>query len=224
MNTLRIGALLLFALPAFAQSITTQPQSLTVQVGQTAAFTVIVSGGPCRSDWILSGPPGSQYGATASTITFSIPNVTMAMNGLTLYAELYGCTGGSANLNTQTVTLTVVQAGVTVNLQIAYDDGTIPAMSMVLNQVVTNSDGTTTSTPVLSLTPDPTTGTATGNFIPVKTVIYQAVLFLAGVPAFTQNFDPNVMLTVQPKLAAVNVNAVFFKADGTIKTSSFSTQ
>jgi hypothetical protein len=89
-----------------APAITTQPASQIVTVGQTATFTVVVSNGPCRSYWYING--AGSYGAFASTISYTIPNTTLAMNGWTVAVNLYACGSAGTNLgNSQTATLTV---------------------------------------------------------------------------------------------------------------------
>ena len=88
--------------PAFA----TQPANQTVTVGQTATFTVVVSNGPCRSFWSINGV--GSYGAVASTISYTIPNVTLAMNGWKISVNLYACGSTGVSLgNSQTAILTV---------------------------------------------------------------------------------------------------------------------
>jgi hypothetical protein len=90
---------------SYGQSITVQPASQTVAVGAMATFTITVSGGPCRIQWVIGGV--GSYGAMGSTFSYSIMNVTAAMNGETVFANIYGCTGGTANLVTNTAMLTV---------------------------------------------------------------------------------------------------------------------
>jgi hypothetical protein len=97
---------------ARAQTIVTQPVSQTVQVGQWPTFTVIVSGGPCRSFWTING--AGYYGPYLSTISYTLPKATLAMNGWQVQVNLFGCSGGTASLNTSTVTLSVVP-GVTLS-------------------------------------------------------------------------------------------------------------
>src|SRR5882762_8521054 len=99
---------ILGAKSSFAQtpSITSQPASQTVAAGQSATFTVTVANGPCRSYWFINGV--GYYGAFASTISYTIPNTTLAMNGWKVYVNLYGCGTTGANLgNSQTAVLTV---------------------------------------------------------------------------------------------------------------------
>jgi len=104
---LALAAILGFTSSAHAQTITQQPTSQTVQVGHTAVFSVGFSGGPCRSFW-HTGAIGNHYGAfSSSPISFSIPNATSAMNGTTVQVQLYGCTGGSANVTSSIARLTV---------------------------------------------------------------------------------------------------------------------
>jgi hypothetical protein len=105
---LAAAAILGFASSTHAQSITQQPTSQTVQVGQTAVFSVGFSGGPCRSYWYI-GAIGNHYGPfSGSPMSYSIPNVTLAMNGSTIQVELYGCTGGPGDSYSSKATLTVV--------------------------------------------------------------------------------------------------------------------
>jgi len=102
------GATLTVNAASGAPAIVQQPQSQTVQVGQSATFTVVVSNGPCRSIWYVNGT--EYYGSDSSTISFTISNGTAAMNGWQVYANLYGCGSTGANLgNTQTAILTVAQ-------------------------------------------------------------------------------------------------------------------
>jgi len=90
-------------------SITTQLANQAVLAGQTATFTVAVSNGPCRSFWYING--AGYYGAFASTISYKIPNTTLAMNGWKVFVNLYGCGTMGANLgNSQAAVLTVTAA------------------------------------------------------------------------------------------------------------------
>ena len=103
---------LLAAIPTRAQSITQQLVPQTVQVGQTATFTIGFTGGTCRTGWYVSGV--QHYGSYApSPISYSLPNVTLAENGTTVQVKLYGCTGGTGTVTSNKVTLTVVSTGPT---------------------------------------------------------------------------------------------------------------
>jgi hypothetical protein len=87
-------------------AITTQPANQTVTAGQTATFSVVISNGPCHSLWNING--AGHYGSLASTISYTIPNTTLAMNGWTVTVDLYGCGSTGVNLgNSQTAILTV---------------------------------------------------------------------------------------------------------------------
>ncbi|HEY2455456.1 MAG TPA: hypothetical protein VGI71_23125, partial [Scandinavium sp.] len=93
-------------------SITTQPASQTVAVGQTATFSVAIANGPCRSFWSINGV--GYYGSFASTISYAIPNTTTAMNGWKVFVNLYDCGPTGANLgNSQTAILTVTSTAPT---------------------------------------------------------------------------------------------------------------
>jgi len=105
------NAAMLTVNPAGAPTITQQPQSQTVQPGQPATFTAVVANGPCRSYWYING--AGYYGAFASTISYSIPNTTLAMNGWTVVVGLYDCGSAGTYLgNSQTAILSVNSAAV----------------------------------------------------------------------------------------------------------------
>ena len=101
-----LGAKSTAAQVAGAPAITTQPANQTVTAGQAATFTVVISNGPCRSLWNVNG--AGVYGSVGSTISYTIPNTTLAMNGWKVLVNLYGCGSTGANLgNSQTAILTV---------------------------------------------------------------------------------------------------------------------
>jgi O-glycosyl hydrolase len=92
-----------------APAITTQPANQTVTEGQAATFSVVISNGPCRSFWYING--AGYFGSVGSTISYTIPNTTLAMNGWTVSVDLYSCGSTGANLgNSQTAILTVNSA------------------------------------------------------------------------------------------------------------------
>jgi hypothetical protein len=87
-------------------TITTQPANQTVTVGQPVTFSVVISNGPCRSYWYING--AGYYGSTSSTISYTIPSATSAMNGWKVSVHLYSCGSTGADLgNSQTAILTV---------------------------------------------------------------------------------------------------------------------
>jgi hypothetical protein len=109
-----------------APTITTQPANQTVTAGQPATFRVVISNGPCRSFWNINGV--GSYGTVASTISYTIPNTTLAMNGWKVFVDLYGCGSTGVNLgNSQTATLTVNAAsiGPTITAQPASESVTL---------------------------------------------------------------------------------------------------
>jgi hypothetical protein len=305
----RLLFLLLWAGPLLGQTITTQPVSQTVQVGAVATFTVTASAGPCRSFWLING--AGHYGSVASTISYSLPPATLAMNGWQIQVELYGCAGGGANLNSNTVTLTVTPSvtlssiaittpspiigigqtdsltatgsysdGSTQNLTSAAtwassaatiasasggtvlgltlgttnvtatvgslsasttvtvepslgitftptnEDGTIPVAQLVVNQIVLNSDGTQTATPVLTL-PDPG-GATSSSLLYNPAVLYDAIFFLnnqsVGQPLV---FSPVLMSVMMPKIKSMSYSVVLCVSTcpaGAIKSMSFVAQ
>ncbi|MDD8020074.1 MAG: C1 family peptidase [Acidobacteriota bacterium] len=85
-----------------APVITTQPTNQTVNVGQTATFTVVAIGtAPLSYQWYKNGTAVS--GATAASYT--TPATTLADNGSQFYVVVSNLLG---NVNSNTVTLTVL--------------------------------------------------------------------------------------------------------------------
>src|SRR4029077_15920233 len=67
------------------------------------------SNGPCSSLWYINGV--GHYGSVGSTISYTIPSTTLAMNGWAVTVNLYHCGSTGTNLGTsQTAILTVNQA------------------------------------------------------------------------------------------------------------------
>ncbi len=87
-----------------APTITTQPVSESVTVGQTATFSVVATGSPAPTyQWYGNGTAIS--GATASSYT--TPATTSANNGETFYVIV---TNSAGSVTSNTVTLTVTSA------------------------------------------------------------------------------------------------------------------
>jgi hypothetical protein len=306
---LAILAFLACAAAARGQTISVQPVSQAVQVGAIPTFTVAVTLGPCRSYWTIGGV--GHYGSLASTVSYSLPPATLAMNGWTVQVQMYACSGGSVDLTSNIVTLTVTPAitltslaipttapiigigqpdlltaigtysdGSTQNLTLtstwtssaptvasiangsvlglalgstsitastgdftastgltvepslgvtftpSNEDGSAPAASLVISQIVTNADSTTTSTPVLTL-PDPT-GATSGSLLYNSALLYSATFFLnqnpVGQPLV---FSPTLMTAVQPAIKSeslVVVLCVTSCAAGAVKSMSWSSQ
>jgi hypothetical protein len=202
---------------AFGQTITQQPTGQSVLAGQPAVFSVSFTGGPCRSIW-YTGAVGNQFGTYGpSPITFSIPNATLAMNGTGVAVKLYGCTGGADSSISSIATLTVTPA-VRVSISALYEDGTVPpGVEVVVNQIVSNPDGTVTSTPALQLVPDATSGAASGLIALDPAITYQAVLYRNGIEVGEPlPYPVGLMLAVMPKISKVNFGVVLAKDTGLV--------
>jgi len=107
-----------------------------------------------------------------------------------------------------------------VTVKLLYDDGTVvPNISVVISQV--NMDGSLTT--LLTLIPD-STGTARGKLTPQANTLYQATVYIVGVPIFQNDLDSNVLLAIQPNLSGITASVTFYKVDGTVKESSFVTR
>jgi hypothetical protein len=93
---------------AVAPSITAQPASQSVLLGQTATFTVTASGtGPFTYQWQKNGAPIS--GATTSS--FTTPGTTLADNGATFVVVVSNSSGSTtSNAATLAVSATVSAA------------------------------------------------------------------------------------------------------------------
>jgi hypothetical protein len=94
-----------------APTITQQPQNQTVQVGQTAAFSVTAAGtGPLAYQWYYALPGSSSFialsGATSSSYT--TPPVTGSYNGYKYYATVSNSAGTTPS---SVATLTVSGGG-----------------------------------------------------------------------------------------------------------------
>ena len=102
-----------------APSITAQPTSQTVTVGQTATFTAAASGNPTPTvQWQVSTDGGSTFsditGATSTTLTLS--NTTTAQNG-DEYQAVFTNSVGTATTTAATLTVTTAQVAPSVTTQ-----------------------------------------------------------------------------------------------------------
>jgi hypothetical protein len=134
-----ILAMLLMTVAATSrgQTISQAFVNQSVAVGQTATFTVTVTGGPCRSLWTIAGT--SSWGATASTFAYTTPPATTAMNGEEVYIDLFSCTGGTTELfSTAHLTVTSnISLNVTGTLK--FDDATTVYVGAVSVQQMSGS-------------------------------------------------------------------------------------
>jgi hypothetical protein len=215
----------LLACTVHAQTITTQPTDQNVQAGQTATFSVsFTGGGSCRSIW-YTGAIGNHYGVYGpSPISYSIPNVTAAMNGTTVTVGLFGCSGEVGTATSVPAHLTVGPPPtfpvITIEISALYDDGTVPpGCQLIVNNVLTNADGTTTSFPVLTMAPDPVSGIGIGTVPLNPALTYSAGVYRNGVLVGQQAYWPVAgVLLIMPTLTQTNFDVVLFKTTGQIKS------
>jgi hypothetical protein len=119
-----LAAFLMITAPFLsAQTIAHPLTNQTVQVGQSATFTMSVAGGPCRSLWTIAG--AEKYGALASAFTYTTPPATAAMNGQKITIQLYSCTGGNTNLYSNAVLTVTTSTALNVTGSLKFDDATI---------------------------------------------------------------------------------------------------
>lgn len=220
---------LLFPLALFGQSITTQPTNQIVTVGQTATFMLTVSGGPCRSVFIVNG--AGHYGPFASTISYSLPNVTLPMSGWKVQVELYGCTGGTAALNSNAVTLTVIPVVTLQSLAIATPQPIIgigQTDSLTVNGVY--SDGTTkdlTSTAAWTSSDATIASVSSGAALGVASGSATVTVAMGTISAFTTiTVEPVLSVTFLPSnedgtvpAAILVINQIVANADGTFTST-----
>ncbi len=107
-------AVLTVAPAATPPAFTTQPQSMSVVVGQTASFTAVATGTPAPTvRWYrdtASNPVGSPCagGTGPTTCTYTTPPVTLADNGARFFA--IASNGAAPDATSATATLTVTAA------------------------------------------------------------------------------------------------------------------
>jgi hypothetical protein len=98
-----------------APSITTQPQNQTVNVGDTATFTVVASGtGPLSYQWRVDGV---NDGTNSST--FQIPNAQIADSGKVISVVVTGATSPPATSSNATLTVVGAPASLTITAPMA---------------------------------------------------------------------------------------------------------
>jgi hypothetical protein len=156
-----------------AQTITQQPTSQTVQVGGTATFTASASS-ICRSWWVVAGV--GKYDGVAATVSITIPNVTLGMNGEDVQVEFYNCAGSSTSLWSNHVKLFVVPS----------NTGPPSLTSVTPIKIATGSantqltlNGTNFSLPVVALLNE----NSYGMLVPLVTKLIDSQTLQAVVPA-----------------------------------------
>lgn len=220
--------LLLLALSSSAQAqtvsaIVAQPTNQIAAVGGSAVFSVITIDASCRSVWIFQGV--HHFGGTGTSISYTINGVTAAMDGAQAQVDIYGCATAPAQLS-NIVTLHVVPTAITVSVQIVNDDGTSPSVDCVISQIVTNADGTTTTTPVLDLNSGGGAApTLTGSFPVDRTLNYRADLYVNGsILPVTQLISAPTLFAVFPNVSQMSAQVVLFASSGLVKSTNFTTQ
>jgi hypothetical protein len=131
---------------AGAQTITTNPQNVSVPAGQTATFSVaFTNGGVCHSVWYATNGIGNVYGPTsASPIVYSVPNVTLSMNGASIQVILFSCTQGNLDPLSATAILTVTPSVPLTSITISPSAPTIAVGAMQAFTAIGNyQDGST---------------------------------------------------------------------------------
>lgn len=207
----RLLPFLLVALPVSGQTITTQPTNQTVLAPSTASFTVVASAS-CRSLWTVNGV--GHFGATASVLTYTIPSTSPDYRtGTTVQVQLFGCTGSTAKLLSAKVTLTV--NNLNVNLNVANDDGSFPAVTLTI--AVVNADNS--QSPVLTLTTN-AQGIASGGFLYSPANMYSISATLNGQLMFPPElFSGALFSLIYPNAATVSASFVLKAGQATLVSS-----
>jgi hypothetical protein len=219
----RLLFLLLLASSLRAQSITLQPVSQTVVAGQTATFTATVSLGPCNPMVYFNG--GGHYLAKGSTVSFTTPVATLAMNGWTVQFEFWSCAGGPLDVRTGFATLTVLPAPVVIALNITpastavFDDGSPLLPSGAVN--IQQQSGTTAV--IAGVISSDATGNLAGTITvdPSQADANGYVTFTFGLPMFPDLKSYSVPVS-QFKHAAtgLTLNLVLYKSNFDIKSQT----
>jgi hypothetical protein len=138
-----IPLLLLCATSLRAQTFTLQPVAETVQAGAAATFTATVTGGPCRSLWVIGGT--GHYGQVASSFTYTFPSAALTQSGTTVQVQVYGCASGAGGTSfSSTVKLTVVPTIILESLAVSPVAPTIGiGQTQAFTVAGTYSDGST---------------------------------------------------------------------------------
>jgi hypothetical protein len=114
-----------------------------------------------------------------------------------------------------------VQNSITVNISVTFDDGSIPTIYTVNVNDVTDPKNTIGQ---LSLTPDPVTGVASGQFNLISTKQYQVALLAMGAVAEQTFYDGGLVLTIMPKISQTKFTIVLSKANSTVVSFDSSAQ
>ena len=212
----RLLLFLLFALPVSAQTITTQPTSQTVLAPATASFTVVASAS-CRSLWTVNGV--EHFGSVGSVLTYTIPSTSPDYRtGTTVQVLLYSCTGSTAKLLSAKVTLTV--NNLNVNLNVANDDGSFPAVTLTV--AVVNADNSQSH--VLTLTTN-AQGIATGGFAYNPANMYSVSFTLNGNPVIPpEQFSGALFSLIYPNAKTVTASFVLKTGVAALVSSDFKVQ
>jgi hypothetical protein len=222
--------------PNAPQMLYSNDPTVSQDVGPQQAGMYVLTVGICnRSDTSGATYTLSLSGCTESALNSTIPAGTI--QNVTLSCPIsnpsggniigLGCSGGQCDF--ASVSLTFLPAAppvtnqVAVSTNISYEDGTIPTIYQILINDITPSPSVTE----LTLTPNPTTGAASGSVSVLSTDTYQSVLYVAGA-AVSQSFWNGALLqTLVPNISQVNLTIVLCKtscAAGAIKSFSQSAQ
>jgi hypothetical protein len=194
--------------PAVLQSLAILTTNPTIGIGQTDALSV--------SGTYSDGTTKDLTSTATWTSDNSIVASVSAGNVLGMAEGVSHITATVGNL-AATTTLTVEHI---INVVFAplYDDGTVPALQLIVNQIVTNPDGTVTSTVALQL-PDLVSNSLTGSFLVNKSFTYQAQILKTGTTlGFSMPYEPVLLLALMPQISTTNFNVTLFKASGLVKS------
>jgi len=206
-----VSSIIGFPWIARAQTTTQQLANQVVQIGQTATFTVTVSGGPCRSQWTVAGT--SFYGTVGSTFSYTTPAATAAMNGESVAINIYGCTGGTAALRSAAI-LTVSRATtLAVTGSVRFDDGTTVYVGAITanqwNGTGWVSAGTINSSANGNLAGSLTISAGTGYVEANGNVTFQ--FGIPGIAGFTSTSQALPLAEFQQGLTGLTITWVLFK-------------
>jgi hypothetical protein len=184
----------------------TGTNELVIGFGDSSETSFSCSSVASESGWTMLGCTNErmeQYTIVAApstvTSTFTLPLATDGTEGI---AGFVPTSAPIANI-------------VTVSISATYDDGSIPT---ILSVAVADVTSPTTTVTELSLTPNPTTGLASGSFTLSSTETYEVILYMAGTQVGQTFYQGNLVLALMPQISQANFTLVLFKASGAVKS------
>lgn len=210
-------ALTILADCSSAQTITVQPQAVSVPAGQAATFSVSFTGGVCHSVWYATNGVGNAYGPTSgSPMVYAIPNTITAWSGSQVQVILYSCSQASSYVLSNPATLIVTPSVPLLSIMVSPLSPTIAVGSMQQFTVKgTYSDSTTGDLTDSSTWTSSAPAVATVNTIGIVSALTPGT---ATITATFQGLSSSATVSVDPAkiILTVNSNSTLVFDDGSV--------